>query len=117
MAVAGSLVGRKGLVGVRKMRVLRKTAAGARHAALGIEDDAVRRVAELFFQCRHKTKRDAGRIAAGIGDNVNARNALAVDFRQAIECLFVKCRMLERQAIPLGIIGLLGQAEIRTEVD
>ena len=45
MAVAGCFVSGKSLVGVRKMRVLRKAASGARHAALGIENDPVRRVA------------------------------------------------------------------------
>ena len=81
VAVAADLVGRDRLVDADEVLVVRRLAAGAADARLGVDHH----VAEQLGAGERREGEDrGGRVAAGVGDEVGAGDLLAVQLRQPV---------------------------------
>ena len=107
------------LVDLAEHEVRLGLAAGARHAALGVDHE----IADQAGAGQRREREERGRrVAAGRADDrdrgVDERRELrAVELRQAVDGALEEVRARVLEAVPARVVGRVAQAEVRALVD
>ena len=117
VAVGGNAIGMKALGHLAEERGRTGLTAGAAHARLGIDDDAVGVDQGPLAQKRDQGEFGGGGVAAGIGHKPCLADGLAIVFAETVDRLALKFRRPVRPAVGGLIHRRIPQAEVGREVD
>mmetsp|Transcript_43473 Transcript_43473/g.130416 ORF Transcript_43473/g.130416 Transcript_43473/m.130416 type:complete len:299 (-) Transcript_43473:116-1012(-) len=91
-------------------------ASGARHAALGVDDDVLRSD-EASLEQRVQRQLGARRVAARVGQQAGALDLLAPKLRDAVHRLLLQLHRRMLMPVPLCIQLGIAKAEVRRQVN
>ena len=120
VAMREDAVGRKIVGRIHEVRLRRRRLSRAAHAALGVGNDAVFQIDEPRRDQRLQRQNDRGGVAAGIGNQLRARNLLAMQLRHSVNGLRLRCRGQLRSFVLKAIncaIGRVAQPPRPAQVD